>query len=307
MISIIMTIYKEPWEWLHSALESIINQSYQNIELIIVIDNPNYDDIDQLKNQLTKCNVKYICKTNLVNVGLVSSLNYGISLSTGDYIARMDSDDIACTDRLEKELEFLQKNNFDLISSDVKKIDERGNQIGNSYYTNNLMANDIKKIEKWQNVFWHPTWLGKRKVFEHLQGYRKIPFAEDYDFVIRALLRDYRLGQLSNQTVYKRVVSSSVSESKGLEQILIANELAKNYRQGKVMPLNYLTKIHINSNQSNRYKLIKKKFFNRKYLSIPRKIFFIGSLGTSKIGRIFLRNVLIQKIASLKIRHRKWG
>ena len=115
LISVLMSTYKESVDYIEKSVESILNQTYRNLEFIIVIDDPlNY----ALINRITKYNderIKLIINDR--NIGLVSSLNKGLQYCKGDYIARMDADDISHIDRLEKEYNFLIKNDLDLVGT----------------------------------------------------------------------------------------------------------------------------------------------------------------------------------------------
>src|SRR5690625_452840 len=97
-ITVLMSIYNEDMLWLRDSIESILNQTYQNFEFIIINDNPS-NDINKviLKEYIKKDNrIKII--ENDTNLGLTLSLNKGLRESTGLYIARMDADDIAHKD-----------------------------------------------------------------------------------------------------------------------------------------------------------------------------------------------------------------
>lgn len=117
-ISIIMSVYQEPQEWLELSVESILMQTYTNFELIIIVDDPNnLDAIAYLKNKQTEDSRIIIIK-NQKNIGLTKSLNKGIAASKGKYIARMDADDISCIDRLEKQYQYMETHpDIDLLGS----------------------------------------------------------------------------------------------------------------------------------------------------------------------------------------------
>ena len=106
-ISVILCTYNEPYEMIVESISSILCQTYSYFELILINDNPTRTD---LNNQLfeissTDARIKYI--KNEENIGLVKSLNKGICLSTGEFIARMDADDVSYKNRLEMQLDFI--------------------------------------------------------------------------------------------------------------------------------------------------------------------------------------------------------
>mgnify|MGYP003214013077 FL=1 len=117
MVSVIMCTYNEPIEVIDASIKSILNQSYENIQLIIINDNPDRLEMAKYLNDLSVNNhmVEYI--KNEKNIGLVRSLNRGLLKVKGEYIARMDADDISNTNRIKEQVTFLKKNNCDIVGS----------------------------------------------------------------------------------------------------------------------------------------------------------------------------------------------
>ena len=123
-ISVIMSAYNESFDELSRSINSIINQTYQNIEFIIVSDNPENKDIKTAVQVANDQRIKFI--ENKENVGLVQSLNRAISEATGIFIARMDADDVSRKTRLKDELQYMQQNSLDIVGSFIEIIDEKG-------------------------------------------------------------------------------------------------------------------------------------------------------------------------------------
>lgn len=92
-VSVIMSVYNEEIGILREAIESILNQSYKNIQFIIIIDNPGYEDAKKILNEYSKEDKRIEIIENYENIGLVNSLNKGLKLANGEFIARMDADD----------------------------------------------------------------------------------------------------------------------------------------------------------------------------------------------------------------------
>ncbi len=105
-ISVVMPVYNTKEEWLREAIESILNQSYKDFEFII-IDDGSDKSIEPIVNSYNDARIVLIRQENL---GIAKSLNYGFKISKGEYIARMDSDDISLPERFEKQVNFLDKN-----------------------------------------------------------------------------------------------------------------------------------------------------------------------------------------------------
>ncbi|MEW8956830.1 glycosyltransferase family 2 protein, partial [Clostridium sp.] len=109
-ISIIMAAYNETRQWLSKAIESILNQSYRDFEFIIILDNPKNQELKDLITEYLKKDGRIKFFINEENLGLIKSLNKGIKEAKGEYIGRMDADDICYLNRLQVQLDFLESN-----------------------------------------------------------------------------------------------------------------------------------------------------------------------------------------------------
>lgn len=108
---------------------SMLNQSWKNMEIIIIIDNPeNIEARDFLYGIAGKYDKVHVYQ-NEENKGLPYCLNKGISLAKGKYLARMDADDISLPSRIEEEMAYLNNGNYDIVFSNRIDIDENNNVI----------------------------------------------------------------------------------------------------------------------------------------------------------------------------------
>lgn len=228
LISIIMSTYNESILELHKSIYSILNQTYKNIELIIINDNPNNKEVIEELYRIQTSDSRVKIFLNSENIGLVCSLNKALSHASGSYIARMDADDISTPQRLEKQLNVLKKGRFDLIGGNIELIDERDKVIGKLNFPEK--GGKILFFMRWGSCLAHPTWLGKREVFDSLNGYRFIPYCEDYDFLLRALNNGYKLGNCREKCLNYRVREKSISRSYANEQYIIRNYLYQKRR-----------------------------------------------------------------------------
>ena len=108
---------------------------------------------------------------------------------------------------------------------------------GSVIYSIKKVPADLEKIKKcisYNQVIAHPTWFGKRKVFITLQGYRPIPLCEDYDFTLRALLRNYRISNLNEVVLKYRMTAQSLSRNNLFEQYLYARYITSEYKKGRI-------------------------------------------------------------------------
>lgn len=231
--SVIMATYKESIECLKQSIESIINQTYNDFEFIIILDNPDNKEHIAFIND-------YVCKDERIkfyindkNMGLTNTLNRGLKLAEGKYICRMDADDISELYRMEHQKKYLEENVFDLIGGISQMIDEDGNTI---YSIKKVPTNfkKIKKCIKYNQVISHPTWFGKKEVFDKLNGYRNMPLCEDYDFTLRAILQGFKISNVNECVLKYRMTKDSISRSNLFEQYLFARYITKQYSEGKV-------------------------------------------------------------------------
>ena len=231
-VSVIMSTYKESESFLRLSIESILDQSYRDFEFIIVLDNPENILHKKIISEYMKKDKRIRFYENKINIGLTKSLNKAISYAKGEYIARMDADDISLKKRLELQYRYLTQYNYDLIGGITQMIDEDGTTI----YSIKKIPTDLKKIKKvlkYGQCIAHPTWFGKREIFNELNGYREIPLCEDYDFTLRAVMKNYKISNL-NETVLKyRMTSNSISRSNLYTQFLYMKYITKNYSNGK--------------------------------------------------------------------------
>ena len=231
--SVIMATYKESIECLKQSIESIINQTYNDFEFIIILDNPDNKEHIAFIND-------YVCKDERIkfyindkNMGLTNTLNRGLELAEGKYICRMDADDISELYRMEHQKKYLEENDFDLIGGISQMIDEDGNTI---YSIKKVPTNfkKIKKCIKYNQVISHPTWFGKKEVFDKLNGYRNMPLCEDYDFTLRAILQGFKISNVNECVLKYRMTKDSISRSNLFEQYLFARYITRQYSEGKV-------------------------------------------------------------------------
>lgn len=100
LVSVVMAIYNEPVEWMRQAIDSILYQSFKDFEFIIINDNPIRVENKEILDEYSAKDSRVIVVLNEENIGLTKSLNKGLAIASGEYIARMDADDIAMPERL---------------------------------------------------------------------------------------------------------------------------------------------------------------------------------------------------------------
>ena len=274
MISVIMSTYKEDEKLLRESIESILNQTYKDFEYIIILDYPDNDVHKSVIEEYALKDDRIHFYINEKNMGLTDSLNRGLSLCHGEYIARMDADDISLPDRLERQMKYLEKNHYDLIGGITEMINENGSLL----YSIKSVPTDPKKINKalrYSQCIAHPTWLGKKEVFEKNTGYRHMPLCEDYDFTLRAVLNGFAISNLNEPVLKYRMTSNSISRSNLFEQYLYMSYITNEYKNKRVASVDkayaYVQQ-HLNEKDSTKY-LKANVIFNRMLQEMSDKQF----------------------------------
>lgn len=227
IVSVCMSTYNEELSWLEKAIDSILNQTYEKFEFLIVLDNPDNHEIYNLLKSYERKDQRVQIIVNESNKGLVFSLNKIISLAKGTYIMRMDADDISALNRIEMSLKTIQKSNADFIITDAIEINEAGEKTGYKSVDGAGRA----KSHYYGMVSIHPTWFVKKTVYDELNGYRNIKYAEDYDFLVRAILKGKKIATISQPLLEYRMRSNSISRSKSLDQFIISQKISKEFRK----------------------------------------------------------------------------
>lgn len=228
-ISVILPAYNVE-HYIHDAVMSILNQTYYNLE-IIIIDDGSTDDTFNILTELAEKDNRIKLYQNEQNFGLVRTLNKAISLVTGDYIARMDGDDISHPKRIDFLYNYLQEYpNVKLVGSQIRIIDENNNVTSQPN-----LPNSQKKIIK-SAEFGSPLlhiWLCKKELYQKLHGYREILGTEDYDFVLRTLSLGYQIANHPERLYDVRIRQGNTITSIGIKQQISANYCVELYKERK--------------------------------------------------------------------------
>ena len=210
VISVVMACYREPVAWLEQAIESILNQSFTDLELVLVVDDPNRAEIIECVQRYASEDPRVLVVKNDRNIGLPRSLNAGVNASAGAYLARMDADDISPRDRLKVQWTHLKSHpEIDLLGTAIENIDVRGRGLGVKQFPDDWEL--IRKVIPYCSVACHPTWLMAREVYDDVGGYRDLRGAEDYDFLYRAMDIGKIIGNLNQPLLQYRIHGDSIT------------------------------------------------------------------------------------------------
>ena len=186
LISVIMPVYKGE-RFLREAIDSILNQTFTDFEFIIINDGSTDGTLEIIQSYSDK-RIRLV--NNESNQGIVACLNHGIELAQGEYIARMDADDISLPERFEKQIRFLEENpDVGVCGTWRKNIDANGDIIGERTHPKE------DYLIKWKlflntNPISHPTILMRADLVKSVGGYNeKFKHCEDYDLWRRLIYK----------------------------------------------------------------------------------------------------------------------
>ena len=199
-ISVIMGIYNCD-ELLPEAIDSIVNQTYTNWELILCDDASTDDTYKIAEKYYQNYPEKIILLKNEHNLGLPKTLNKCLSVVNGEYIARMDGDDISLPDRFEKQINFLESNPYvDCVGTGMTRFDEKGD-FDNVF----PVVHPDKFTLKLYPLCYHATLMMKKACYDAINGYVSVPRTlrcEDIDMWFRFASKGF-IAENINECLYK--------------------------------------------------------------------------------------------------------
>ena len=219
LVSIVIPVHNGE-KYIKEAIDSCINQTYKNIEVIVVDDKSEDNTLKILKEYGEKITVIPVEKQD----GLGNVINIGIRASKGKYIARMDADDIMYPTRLEKQIEYLESNSKCVaIGGQIDIIDESSKITGHREYA--IEDRDIKKNRFLFQPFAHPAVTLRKSTVEDIGLYPENMWkVEDVKFFLILSTKGefYNL----NDTVLKyRMTFKTESQSKMIDHFKKTNEI----------------------------------------------------------------------------------
>jgi glycosyltransferase involved in cell wall biosynthesis len=227
-------------KYLKDSIKSIVNQTYKLWELIIVNDCSDDETEEIIYEFLDDDRIKYYKLNNRRNIPYC--INFGISKSKGDLIARMDCDDLMLKERLEIQSKFLNENkNIYLIGSQVYYIDEDSQNRGVS----NKPKKHSEIVRKFPlyNPIIHPTVMYKREIMQIIGSYDEtLHLVEDYDFFIRVSHR-FIVENLDNVLLSQRVHSERQSTLYEKKQLRLSLQVLLSSIKNGLIPLSSIFKL----------------------------------------------------------------
>lgn len=209
--------------YLKESIESILSQSYRDYELLIVSEHGTSSGSIATIESYFDTRIRHI--RNKARLGLAESLNRGLAKARGEYVARMDADDVSLPERIQKQVGFLDAHpQVGILGTWYDTIDEGGTIIAEFRHpTSPAMTEWLLFFD---NFIAHPSVMVRSRIYDQLCGYKQVP-SEDYDLWVRAsrITRITNLPEiLIKHRVHDRRISSAYSPD---ESLLIVSRTAK--------------------------------------------------------------------------------
>lgn len=198
--------------FLKEAVDSILNQTYRDFELLI-IDDGSTDNSLKILNEYNDSRIRLF--VNEENIGLTETRNRGFKLCNTEYIAFMDADDIAPLERLEKEIDYLDKHQeIDGVGGYAQAIDENGNILSKTIYPTNFNPDYIKANMIFENSFANGTVMLRTRIIKehHLDEMERQPVMVDYLFYCK-FLKYGKISNINDILLKYRIVKSGLTQS----------------------------------------------------------------------------------------------
>lgn len=224
MVSVIMATFNEPEKLIREAIQSILNQSYSNLELLIA-DDSTKDETKSVIDELAAQDKRVVVIRSENRMGFVPALNIGLKKSKGDYIARMDGDDVALSDRFEKQVDYLESHsNVDVLGSAMNVINERSEITSLRRYPKGGFG-----LLAWMSLrdpVGHPTVMFRRRIVEEGSTYDETmnKGCEDTEFWFRLRNKGYKICNLQQPLINYRI---TVDMADKREKDNMANYIAR--------------------------------------------------------------------------------
>ena len=222
LVSVIIPSYNDG-PYLKKAIDSILNQTYPNIEIIVVDSSDDKDTIAILESYKGK-----IRCFHQPPKGVATALNYGLERAGGEFIARMDADDISLPQRISIQVEFLEKNlDIDILGTQSNIINEEGDVVESSdvgYYSDS----QIKAKIIFENCKIHPTVMMRAQLVKKGWRYDEKQYAEDLRLWMQMATQGLKFANLHEHLLLYRKHANSMSSDRG-RVALSVNRSARQY------------------------------------------------------------------------------
>jgi len=221
-ISVLMPVYNSEL-YIRDAVDSILNQTFSDFEFII-IDDASTDKSVEIIQSYSDPRIQLIVKPK--NSGYTDSLNYALTIAKGEYIARMDSDDISLPTRFEKQIEVLQKNNEVVVCGTWIAV--FGNNMESYIFEAPQNSTEIKLTFLSYDCIAHPSVMFRKSCMENLEYKKEFVPAEDYKLWSEIIINhDFHIIQepLVRYRQHEKNISKTKADNLAISDLKIKTDL----------------------------------------------------------------------------------
>ncbi len=205
LISVIMSVYNAE-KYLNEAIDSILGQTYSSFEFIIIDDGSSDGSADIIQHYADK-DSRIVFLKNMVNIGLPKSLNKGIHMAKGLYIARQDADDRSTPDRFENQLYYaLKHEDIDIIGSNAYIIDVNGDMVCENRSFSDIKDHKQALLDR-KAIFYHGSALIKKSTLIEVGLYdNRFYYSQDGELWLRFLANGAKIHTIADPLYQYRVL-----------------------------------------------------------------------------------------------------
>jgi glycosyltransferase involved in cell wall biosynthesis len=228
LVSVVMSTYNDNPDFLEHAISSIANQTYRNLELLIVDDSTVAESkavIDHWKCRDPRIRLMRFPDKK----GFVASLNEGLRIASGEFIARMDGDDISEPERIEKEVAYLIGHpDISVVGTTMYIINEHGDVISFRNYLTGYKK--LRKMSCFKSPLAHPSVMMRRKIIDTGFFYDdKFKKAEDYELWLRLMKSGYKMDNINEPLLRYRISFNMADKRHGEHFLYVLRAKIKNF------------------------------------------------------------------------------
>ena len=258
-LSVITPVYNRE-KYLPECIESILNQTFEDFEFILIDDHSTDGTSKIIKEYELKDNrIKFL--SNKLNIGATQSFNNGLKISVGKYIARMDSDDISLPDRFQKQIDILENwDELEVIGTGAILINGNGVEIGRKKFPSDYKK--IKKILMTGVPVFDPSVIIRSETLKRIGGFdNRLAPADDYHLWLSLFKNKKLISNLNDYLIKYRIHETNLSKLQLSEQ-LKKTFIAKKIYESKLSIDDYL-QTYKNDHLNEFETIIVKKWKNR--------------------------------------------
>ena len=217
LVSVITPVYNRE-KYLVKCIESILNQTYENFEFIIIDDNSSDLTVNIIKDYLLRdSRIKFL--ENNKNLGATLTFNRGLDIAKGKYIARMDSDDISFPDRFKKQVDIFESwHDLEVLGTGAVLIDHKENEIGRKQFPSNFKK--ISNIIKTGVPVFDPSVMMRSSTLKEINGFdNRLAPADDYHLWLTLFKQKKIISNIDDYLIKYRLHDSNLSKVASREQL----------------------------------------------------------------------------------------